>query len=265
MTDPRTIVMMGDLHANTRWTENAIFQAHKLVAGEDQQVIVQVGDFGVFSDAGGDYFLQRVSSALELFDMQILVVPGNHEDYDRIDSWATPNQLPFNPVVQGETLHRIKFLPRGYRWQWHGRTWLACGGAASPDRYWRTENEYRTGIKTWWPQENITDADIKRCADGGPADILVCHDRPARARLELPPWPRGWTEADYARCERSRDKVQAVCDAVQPAWVIHGHYHLPFSSARHDLGYDMAIVSQLNMDGFDDNYRLLDVEAMLWL
>jgi hypothetical protein len=269
VSDPRKIVVVGDLHANTRWAETVLYNAHKLLAGEDLKVILQLGDFGVFSDAGGDYFLQQVQSALELFDMQILVTPGNQEDYDRIESWRDDDYPPlaaFMPLAGGERLDRIHILPRGHRWTWHGRTWLSCGGAASPDRAWRLRNFAQTGTVMWWPQENITDDDVKRCIDAGPADVLVSHDRPSLARISLPPWPRGWSDADQARCEISREKIQTICQWTKPYMVMHGHYHQPFSEIIADLGYDHPVrVAQLGMDGTDENYRLLDAETLEWL
>jgi hypothetical protein len=45
---------------------------------------------------------------------------------------------------------RIWHLPRGHRWRWHGRDWLALGGAVSLDRGVRT-----AGVN-WWPEEEIT-------------------------------------------------------------------------------------------------------------
>ena len=118
----------------------------------------------------------------------------------------------------------------------------------------------------WWPQENITDDDVKRCIDAGPADVLVSHDRPSLARISLPPWPRGWSDADHARCEVSREKIQAICRHTQPYMVMHGHYHQPFSEIIADLGYDHPVrVAQLGMDGTDENYRLLDAETLEWL
>jgi Calcineurin-like phosphoesterase len=268
-TQPQRIVVAGDWHGNTRWAETALYDSHKLLAGEDLKVVLQLGDFGVFSDAGGDYFLQQVHSALELFDMWLMVTPGNHEDYDRIESWRDDGYPPlatFSPLVSGERLNRIIILPRGHRWTWHGRTWLSCGGAASPDRAWRIEQAKHTGVDMWWPQEYISDDDVRRCVDGGHADVLVSHDRPSLARIYLPPWPPMWADADHARCEISREKVQAICRHTQPYMVMHGHYHQPFSDVIADLGYGYPVrVAQLGMDGTGENYRVLDAERLEWL
>lgn len=267
--DPGKIIVAGDWHGNTRWAEDVIFQSRRLLAGEPMRIILQLGDFGVFSDEGGDHYLMRVQGELEFVDAWLMVIPGNHEDYDRIESWREPGYpefMTFQPLVAGYRLNRIMILPRGHRWEWHGRTWLACGGAASPDRAYRERLEQANGIKYWWQQEYITDDDVRRCIDHGHADVLACHDRPSMARISLPPWPRGWSEADLARCEGSREKVQTICQWTQPRWVMHGHYHVPFFSLDCDLGYGPVSVTQLGMDGDDpaDNYRVLNVRDMAW-
>lgn len=265
--DPQRIVVVGDLHGNTRWVEDLIFQSRRLLAGEWLRVILQLGDFGVFSDPGGDHYLARVQGELEFTDSWLMVLPGNHEDYDRIASWTEdgyPELATFNPWLNGCRLDRIIILPRGHRWTWHGRTWLACGGAASPDRAYRERLQARNGIRYWWQEEYITDDDVRRCIDAGHAEVLASHDRPSLARISLPPWPAGWSEADLARCEASREKVQTICQWTQPRWVMHGHYHQPFSALECDLGYGPVTVSQLGMDGTDDNYRVLNIRDMVW-
>jgi hypothetical protein len=269
MTDPGKILVAGDWHANSRWAEDVIWQSRALLRDEPMKIILQLGDFGVFSDEGGDHYLARVQGELEFTDAWLMVIPGNHEDYDRIESWREPSYpelATFMPMLHGRRLSRIIVLPRGHRWTWHGRTWLACGGAASPDRAYREILEGQNGMKYRWEQEYITDDDVRRCIDAGHADVLVSHDRPSLAPISLPPWPRGWADADRARCDVSREKIQTICQWTKPWMVIHGHYHQPFSEIIADLGYDdhPVRVAQLGRDGTDDNYRVLDVRDMIW-
>lgn len=254
---PGKIVVAGDWHGNTRWALNVIWESRELLAGEGEKVILQLGDFGIWPGEAGKAYLDQLGLALDQYDTMLLFVPGNHEDYDQIGSWPWEQRAVAVPGTGG----RIICLGRGYRWQWHGREWLACGGAASPDRAWRERNG-----AGWWPGETITREDEEACISGAPADVLVSHDRPAQARLSLPPWPMGWTTQDLARCNASRDAVQRVCEGTQVRHVIHGHYHLDFSSRAHDLGYGPVQVTQLGTDGdARNNYRVLDTVTMGWL
>lgn len=267
MSDPGRVLIAGDWHGNTRWAEEVIFQSRKLLPGEPMRIIVQLGDFGVWSGDEGDHFLMRVHNELEFVDAWLMVVLGNHEDYDRVETWTEagyPKFAAFSPEVNGYRLNRISILPRGHRWTWHHRTWLACGGAASPDRAWRERNYAATGVKQWWEQEYITGQNVLDCTRFGAVDVLVSHDRPAKARLSLPPWPPGWDIADLGRANASRGQVQRICAFAHPKHVMHGHYHLPFSCEQHDLGYGPVTVSQLGRDGENDNLRVLDVRDMTW-
>lgn len=271
MTDPGRVLVAGDWHSNTRHAVHVIHEAPRLLAGEPLKVVMQLGDagFGDWGERGsGDAWLYALAGALELAGAWLLVVPGNHEDYDAIESWREPGCPPmaaFSPLAGGERLRRISILPRGHRWQWHGRTWLACGGAASPDRDWRLRSQDAGAGKSWWVQERITGDDIQRCAGCGHADVLVSHDRPERARISLPPWPRMWTDHDLALCHASRHQLQRVCDAATPAHVIHGHYHQPFQTGQFDLGYGLVTVTQLDRDGEDGSFAVLDVRTMEWV
>ncbi len=137
--------MAGDWHGNTRWARDVIQQAGSLLAAETGRTILHLGDFGVWPSGSGNAYLFGVEAALRRAAIRLCFVDGNHEAHDRLD--ALHQEIPGKPV---HVTPRIWHLPRGYRWQWHGRTWLACGGGVSLDKVIRTE-----GVD-WWPQEEIT-------------------------------------------------------------------------------------------------------------
>ena len=103
-------------------------------------------------------------------------VDGNHEDFGQLAQLAAA----IVPDGRNEIRPNILHLPRGYRWEWHGLTWLACGGGVSLDEAGRTE-----GID-WWPQEEITSGQEAAIIAGGHADVMVCHDCPVRRCSCLP-------------------------------------------------------------------------------
>jgi len=258
LPDPRQILVAGDTHGNIGWMCHLADLAAKLEPGDgNPRVILQLGDFGVGFLKAWEW--AALEQALAGADAELVFIDGNHDDHEALAAW--PRTARDTGLAPGCT--RIRHIPRGHRWTWHGREWLACGGAASPDRWLREQWMAGGSAPCWWPGEYITDDDVQRCA--GKADVLVCHDRPARARISLAPWRPEWTEEDHARCEASRDRVQEICDAARPQWIFHGHYHQRFSCETHDLGYGPVAVSQLGMDGTADGVRVLDIEQMRWV
>ena len=52
--------------------------------------------------------------------------------------WPGPDGRDYLARLDVALAGRIWHLPRGHRWRWHGRDWLALGGAVSLDRAVRT-------------------------------------------------------------------------------------------------------------------------------
>jgi hypothetical protein len=151
---------------------------------------------------------------------------------------------------------RVWHLPRGMRWSWQGRTWLALGGAASPDRALR--QRFGWG---WFPQEVISAEDADR-ACRGPADVMVTHEAPAGAPVRyLDPPPAAWDQADLELGERQRDLMRQVVQSVGASQVFHGHHHQQYS-ADVQLESGLVRVTGLDMDGTGGNWAVLDTVTM---
>ncbi len=94
----------------------------------------------------------------------------------------------------------------------------------------------------------------------GHADILFCHDAPAGWTIPNLPSARGLPHVWEVELPASRDhqrQLARIMDKVEPALVVHGHYH---SGYRLDLDADwgsMGVVG-LNGDGSVENLALLD-------
>src|SRR5690348_15637071 len=141
---PVYVGVLGDLHANTRWAISSIenISSRMDALGEPRpRIFLQAGDFGAWSDRSGWNFLQQVNLALAAKGAMLAFIPGNHEDYNFIESWESDSPPGCPNIYQ---------LPRGRRWRWHDRTWLALGGAVSPDK------SIRARQIGWFPQESIT-------------------------------------------------------------------------------------------------------------
>ena len=251
MADPHRIVVAGDWHGSARWACGVIDMLPDLLPDESPRLIVHTGDLGYWPGRGGRDYLDVVDAALKSVGAALWFVDGNHEDHGRLARMAEVGGYRHRHWARDN----IWWLPRGYRWTWHGRTWLALGGATSVDRPIRTP-----GVD-WWPEEALTLADCERAATAT-ADVMVCHDAPARVPLNLPRPAPSWWELGLA--EKHRGLLQSVVDEVKPSWLMHGHYHL-----SHDTTVAMAHgdvrVAGLDADGaLSGNYRVLDVRTMAW-
>jgi hypothetical protein len=183
-------------------------------------------------------------------------VDGNHEDHDRIAEWldATDNQPWFD-----KRYPNITHLPRGYRWQWWGKTWLAMGGAHSVDRL------HRTPGKSWWEGEHITEDQITKAITGGPVDVMITHDCPFGINIpgihtdeKLDAEKSFWPLSEIALANDHRKKLARVVDAVRPSLLVHGHYHVRYSALRRGEDFLMQ-VEGLDCDGssLEDNTILM--------
>lgn len=207
---PNIIGVAGDWHGNTGWALKTIRKFH------DQGVthVVQLGDFGIWGGADAAVFVRKVQRDLAKFNMMLYVIPGNHEDYVRIDSCPVDSETGMQHYSDN-----IRLMPRGYRMSVSGRQVLFLGGANSIDREWRTP------FISWWEGEQITLGDVYRSVEGGKADVMFCHDAPLGVAIphDLP--NSAWTGYGLNYARESQERIRSVVDVVQPQVLFHGHHH----------------------------------------
>jgi hypothetical protein len=250
---PGRILVAGDWHGNHLWAVNVIRRIPQLLSGEERRIILHLGDFGIWPGTDGRRYLGTVSSVLAEQDAELWFVDGNHEDFTQLESLGS-GMLPDGrvPVVP-----RIYHLPRGHRWDWHGRRWLACGGGVSLDRACR-----RAG-SDWWPQEEISDEQERALTGAGVADVMVCHDCPAAVPHSFPRPPAEWSQADLRRNDAHRARLQRITAAIRPRYLMHGHLHRSYQRDC-DFGFGPVQITGLAADGALQNFSVLDVASMTW-
>lgn len=240
---PRRIVVAGDWHGNSAHAVRVIRTAAKLLRDESRPLVLVLGDFGIWPGPGGAAFIRDVRKACAELGVWVWFIDGNHEDFAQIEKYRDGDP---------------QWLPRGTRWQWHGRTWLALGGGVSLDKAIRTE-----GVN-WWPQEEITGEQAAKVIADGPAHVLVSHDCPAGVVHSFPPPPSFWDLRDLARNDAHRERLQGVVSGVKPGWLLHGHLHIAYQRVT-DLGYGPVEVTGLDREeGHGPNWAVLDVKRMAW-
>jgi len=251
---PGRVLVAGDWHGNRYWALNVIHRVPQLLAGEQRRLILQLGDFGIWPDDEGRRYLTAVRAALGQVGAELWFIDGNHEDFSQLAQMASGAAVPDGRVP---VLDRIYHLPRGHRWHWHGREWLACGGGVSLDRAVR-----RLG-HDWWPEEEITSEQEAAIIGGGTAEVMVCHDCPSAVPHAFPPPPSEWSPSDLARNDANRSRLQRIVDAARPAHLMHGHLHRAYKRTC-DFGYGPVQVTGLGADGSMRNFAVLDVTSMQW-
>lgn len=199
---PVRIGVAGDWHGNTAWATRAVRKMTALLPADGPRLIVHLGDFGIWPGPGGQEYLARLDAALAEAGAELSFVDGNHEDFTQLA------RLQPGPDGRAQVTERIFHLPRGHRWRWHGRDWLALGGAVSLDRAGRTE-----GVD-WWPEEEITLRQAGSVIDAGPADVMVTHECPDRPGLRR----RGPRQLGHPGCnEHALATLCGQADQKRPA------------------------------------------------
>jgi hypothetical protein len=256
---PRRVMIAGDWHGNAKWACHVISEAATLLHGEEWPLVLQLGDFGVWPGAAGAAYADAVRDACSASGVRVRFIDGNHEDFTQLEGLRVRDRLDDGGDWFGFPMDEpLAWLPRGYRWQWHGRTWLALGGGVSLDK------AVRVAGRDWWPQEEITEEQAAAVIADGPADVMLTHDCPDGVRHSFPPPPQFWDRRDLARNDAHKTRLQRVVTAVRPHWLMHGHLHRAYQRMC-DLGYGPVEVTGLDCDGGDGpNYAILDIRLMQW-
>jgi len=217
--EPSRVALAGDWHGNVSWVQRAIPLLHRFAPDVTQ--ILHAGDFGYWPGREQKGFLAGVDFWAKTAGItSILVTPGNHEHCDRLNRLF--HASPGEPVQISDV---VTMLPRGYRFNLGGRTFMSFGGAASVDF------EYRVPGDTWFRTEIPTDGDVARAISAGPVDVLITHEtvdggtRASQRALDSNPLNWSLEALDYSALSRGR--VTRVWDALRPKLLAHGHMHSP--------------------------------------
>lgn len=199
------IAFSGDWHGKVN-DATAIIRKSVLLGAE---AVIQLGDFGLWPNAG--WYLDEVSAAAVESGVDVYWIDGNHEWHDEIDRWTAEygHQTPIT------VRPRLFYLPRGCRITLGGVRYGALGGAFSVDYLMRTLGA------SWWPQEQITAADVERLGDA-PLDVLLTHDAPERLDA-IAKYPL--SDTDEAKCEWNRKCIREAIRNTRPRFLLHGHWH----------------------------------------
>ena len=249
------IGIMGDVHGSVQATAYGL----KLFKAQGIDTVVQVGDFGFWPGEYGQKFLNAVSEHLTDNDQNLIVVPGNHEDYNQLKHLSSDE----DGFHMSRT--RIKVAPRGHRWSQDGVSFVALGGAPSVDRSYRVAQQRRTSHPLWWIDEAITDEDVQTTVSGGYADVMFAHDAPfgvEQIERFIAPNPHGFAKQDLMYALEGRERMRTAVEGVSPKIFCHGHYHHVIKDTLTLENSNEVQIRGLNADGKYGTYATLDLSDL---
>lgn len=235
----RKIWLLGDTHGDSHWVYNV--QQRAAEGGAD--CIFQLGDFGIWHGPAGKRFIEQISKVAAETNVPFYFLDGNHEDFVRLNDLVRKGEV--NDDGHVEILPSLFYSPRGHRWEWSGKRFITMGGAVSIDK------DRRVFGKSWWPEEEITDAQVADVEEGK-VDVLLSHDCPFNP---LPAFAR--TPRFDRMSEPNQDRLRQVFDKVEPDYVFHGHFHYP-----HQREWRGARVVGLNIQWTEMSEATLELPNM---
>lgn len=216
------VFLVGDIHGELERLTNFIdrFELDK----EKDNTIIVLGDMGLYwrkDKRDADAFLKFYESYH--YKTHIFFIDGNHENFDLLDN------LPYKEGTNFKKCSDyIHYIPRGTVFQLYIgnelKTFLACGGADSIDKFRRTPH------LSWWKQEQITKEDIDLCiknAETRHIDYVLTHCCPRSIFEENKVYLITLGGVDQSSVDHtSEDRLEELKQKIDFDKWYFGHYHI---------------------------------------
>ena len=248
--NPRCVAFMGDWHGHAQWAVRMI----RVAALHGADTIIHVGDFGFDRpNPISNKYLSAVNRTLKGTDLTLLVVDGNHEHHE----WL--NTLPVNDIGVRPVTKNIAHLPRGFRWGWHNKTWMSLGGAHSVNSHLLTPGH------NWFPEEWVSPEEMSSAMEVGSVDVMVTHDIPDRVQMEGHRDSELFPAYQIERARQHSALIGTVVDETRPSWLFHGHMHFAHITERELIDGGGTTVVGMDCNGaahWSKNMVLFDAETL---
>ena len=172
---------------------------------------------------------------------KVLIVPGNHEDYDQI--YALPQTTVFGAKAY-KLSNNFYYIDRGEILSINNKTFLCIGGADSIDKLWRLDYmRDNPGSKIWWQQEQITQPDIdnalRNCAKYNyKVDYVISHEVPIRVKAEI------LHNFNYSSAN-SATLLWDLANQIEFSMWYCGHLHLSWRSTIGDMNFTVLQINEI--------------------
>lgn len=233
------IFVTGDIHSKPNRFSADIFYEQKEMTKEDYLIIL--GDFGLVLESDSESRTEKYwLDWLEKKPFTTLFVDGNHENFDRLDTY---------PVEEwnGGKVHKLRpsviHLMRGQVFTLQNRTFFTFGGASSHDisdgilelddpnlklKIKRLDREgrddYRINHYNWWERElpNETEKNeglenLKKC--GYKVDYILTHSPSTSLLAKM----KDGNSEYHSDC--LTDYLQQILNMVEYRCFLFGHMH----------------------------------------
>lgn len=235
------VCIAGDWHTDEWWARKAL----SVAAENGARLVIHVGDFGYYRTEAA--YLDALEAHCEELDLTLLFIDGNHEDFEALYKLPV-DEDGLRPVREG-----IYHLPRGARFTVDGHEWLALGGASSVNR-----QRLKAGWD-WFPEEDITEAEVAKALAGGPCQVLITHEGPHSPALDNHlGLHSGWPPEEVERGEKQRERVTRVMKQLQPPFLFHGHHHWRYTE---EVGPTTVVGLDKNGSGFGENLHFVEADG----
>ncbi len=169
---------------------------------------IQLGDMGWKSHY--EQFVGKLDSTKHKF------FKGNHDDYTTkialdydLGDFGTYEVPGFGPI----------FFVRG---------------AFSVDKNWRIANYFKTGFKSWWEEEELTEEQGFACLQAykkAKPQVLITHDIPrvVANKVGNPELLKNWGFNPATFTTRTSELLQKLVEVHAPRIVVAGHFHRSYT------------------------------------
>ena len=218
----RDIYVIGDIHGDYNLLDARFGEFKTSATVEKTDVLFVAGDAGFINSYETSESKQKRIKHLNTLPFIIIVVLGNHENYDVIES--LPEETIFNGKCYKEDDVDVYYAKNGQIFDIDGTKIFTFNGGLSVDKQVRLEYEKQYKIKFWWEQE-IKPEDFPAAFNNyfiHHVDYVITHDVPLSVFKKLTPFIPG----------RFKDQTCALQDFLQKIYTIPkfkhwyaGHYH----------------------------------------
>lgn len=233
------IFATGDCHGDVRRFSTESFPEQKEMTKDDFVIIL--GDLGLYWNYGGESDGERYwLNWLDNKPFTTLFVPGNHEQWDRLDA------LPTEEWHGGKVSFlrpSVIYLHRGQIFDINGKKIFAFGGASSHDikdgilelddpdfqkKYWELASNpyalFRVNHYSWWERELPSEEEMKEGMENlkkhdNKVDFIVTHS-PYTSILKFMDSGAGLYKSDILT-----DYLQKLKETVDYKAFLFGHMH----------------------------------------
>lgn len=248
------ILFVGDVHGNQKFMHKTIKKAVK--AGV--KWIIQLGDFGLWIDSKklnvqkngiirgtpelNVGYLNSLNEFLVQHDVNMIFIDGNHDNHPQAREIYSQETSGLRNIGSNLT-----WADRGSVFTLHGIKFGALGGAVSIDKANRIPNI------SWWETEAITLFEITELIDraGDSVDVLLSHDAPSFVQIPGIELYSGGEMTE--RIVSNRNKLEWACLEIMPKTLIHGHYHIGYSTLEGFLDPPVRVIG-LSADCIGDEW-----------